>query len=87
MQVVRHVDTEVTSQQDTVVLVQDHQVSRVVLQPQSLKYLDLADMLVVEKVCGNNNTKTKTKQNDDEHSDSRGLWVLLRITLCHSSLG
>ena len=87
MEVVRHVDTEVTSQQEAVVLVQDHQISGVVLQPQSLKYLDLADMLVVEKVCGNNNSKTKTKQNDDEHSDSRGLGVLLRITLSHSSLG
>ena len=87
MEVVRHVDTQVARQQDTVVLVQDHQVSRVVLQPQPLEYLHLANMLVVEKVSGNNNTKTETKQNDDEHSDSRGLRGLLRISLSHSSLG
>ena len=61
MQVVRHVDTEVTSQQDTVVLVQDHQISRVVLQPQSIKYLDLSNMLVVEEVSRHDNPKTNTK--------------------------
>ena len=61
MQVVRHVDTEMPSQQDTVVLVQDHQISRVVLQPQSIKYLDLSNMLVVKEVSRHDNPKTNTK--------------------------
>ena len=61
MEVVRHVDTQMTGQQDTVVLVQDHQISRVVLQPQSIKYLDLSNMLVVEEVGRHNNPKTNTK--------------------------
>ena len=87
MQVMGHVDTQLPSQEDTVVLVQDHQVSGVVLQPQPLEYLELSNVLVVEEVSGNNNAKTKTKQNDDEHSDSSGLRGLLRISVSHSSLG
>ena len=58
-----------------------------VLQPQPLEYLELSNVLVVEEVSGNNNAKTKTKQNDDEHSDSSGLRGLLRISVSHSSLG
>ena len=61
MEVVRQVDTQMARQQDTVVLVQDHQVSRVVLQPQSIKYLDLSNMLVVEEVSRHDNPKTNTK--------------------------
>ena len=61
MEVVRHVDTEVTRQQHCVVLIQDHQISAVVLQPQPLKYLDLSNVLVVEKVSRHNNAETKTK--------------------------
>ena len=87
MQVVRHVDTQLPSQEDGVVLVQDHQVPGVVLQPQPLEYLELSNMLVVEEVSGHNNPKTKTKQNDDEHADSSGLRGLLRISVGHSSLG
>ena len=61
MQVMGHVDTQLPSQEDTVVLVQDHQVSGVVLQPQSLEYLDLPNVLVVEEVGGHDNAKTNTK--------------------------
>ena len=87
MQVVGHVDTQLPSQEDTVVLVQDHQVSGVVLQPQPLEYLHLPDVLVVEEMGGHDNSETKTKQDDDEHSDSSRLRGLLGISGSHFSLG
>lgn len=87
MQVVRHLHTQLPGQQDAVVPVQDDQVPRVVLQPQPLKYLHLPDVLVVEEMGGHDNSETKTKQDDDEHSDSSRLRGLLGISGSHFSLG